>query len=343
MPNLDTGHYFLSLLVPIKTGARDSAEGSRESHADRIRDILTLLPTALQSAATEKIGVKSPFAESNRIHFVRMFVLDNAAFNGRTKTNAILGRIFNVDLLAPKPVDELSCPFLVISVDFDAINDAGDPLPKNLSKREQEEVRDGFSRMIWNFMPNETREIFENCVGFESVNSDEAFATYLAKCQVETTMSFNDYWASPPKLKSLSLRPYLIALALPLIAALLSVGGWIFGTAHVPLLSFLVDVPNWAGFIGGLGVTALGLWLVYRLIMARGMAPMPPSEYGDLPSVLKSLYLQQVFTDFAIENQHNDAEKLHADFGAFLDKHKPSDTTVPSQPAGVISTAAAQN
>lgn len=66
---------------------------------------------------------------------------------------------------------------------------------------------------------------------------------------------------------------------------------------------------------------------------------MPPGDYADLPSVLKSLYLQQHFADFAVESQGKDPASLHADFGAFLARHKPDYKMAPSQRPGVISIA----
>ena len=68
---------------------------------------------------------------------------------------------------------------------------------------------------------------------------------------------------------------------------------------------------------------------------------MAPGKYDDLPSVLKALYIQQNFSDFMVDRQGASADKLHKDFGAFLKKHKPSDKDGPTQPPGVISSAAA--
>ena len=48
-------------------------------------------------------------------------------------------------------------------------------------------------------MEPELRAIFRHCHGFtEGRRTGEDFAAYLAKGQIETTMSFNDYWIDPP-------------------------------------------------------------------------------------------------------------------------------------------------
>jgi hypothetical protein len=55
-----------------------------------------------------------------------------------------------------------------------------------------------------------------------------------------------------------------------------------------------------------------------------------------LPSVLKSLHVQQRFALLAAELQGADAATLHARFGQFLEQVRPEDTAAPTQPPGVI-------
>jgi len=73
-------------------------------------------------------------------------------------------------------------------------------------------------------------------------------------------------------------------------------------------------------------------------IVAKAQAPLPTAPDSDLPSVLKALYLQQRFTDFAIAQQGADDEALYAAFKEFMDTHKPTDVNGPTQPPGVIAT-----
>jgi hypothetical protein len=70
--------------------------------------------------------------------------------------------------------------------------------------------------------------------------------------------------------------------------------------------------------------------------VAKAQAPLPTAPDSDLPSVLKALYLQQHFTDFASAQQGADDAALYAAFRGFVDTHKPGDTSGPTQPPGVI-------
>ena len=79
---------------------------------------------------------------------------------------------------------------------------------------------------------------------------------------------------------------------------------------------------------------------------------MPFNDYADhpkkgeqplytdasLPAVLKALYVQQRFTEFAIANQGADDETLYRGFGEFLEAVKPSDLSGPTQSPGVVET-----
>lgn len=337
MPNFDTGHYFLTLLVPIKNGTMIDDQGQKLSHADRIRALLALLPTALQSPATEKIGLNSPFARNLQTHFCRMFVLDNMVYNGRTQTNGIVGRVENIDLLTPGHVDTLSTPYLAIGIDFDAVMDVGDPLPTELTSAQQDAIRDQYVRSIWEEMGIGLRQIFSNCVGFESVETANDFVDYIRRTQIETTMSFNDYWDKAPNLPSLSLKILALCVAVPFIVFILSLINLICGAKAIWPLSYVIVIAPFWGVLAGLLLTVVTLLFVYRYILARGMKAMPPGQYGDLPSVLKSLYLQQEFSDFVVKHQSADPVRLHDNFEKFLARNKPENLNDPTQPPGVIS------
>jgi hypothetical protein len=58
-------------------------------------------------------------------------------------------------------------------------------------------------------------------------------------------------------------------------------------------------------------------------IIRRGQTPFPTSPGSDLPTVLKSPYLQQHFTPFAIDAEGLSDAELHGRFGAFLSTVKP--------------------
>ena len=81
MPDLDSGHIFLTTLAPIKVG---KADGTNTSFEQQVRTALAELPTALQSPATQKIGLNSPFSRNKRTHLARMFVLSNVIYTQST-------------------------------------------------------------------------------------------------------------------------------------------------------------------------------------------------------------------------------------------------------------------
>ncbi|MCA8883288.1 MAG: hypothetical protein KDA50_06010 [Rhodobacteraceae bacterium] len=329
MPNFDTGHQFLTFLTPIKPGNTLDPTGATVSHEQLVRATLGLLPTALQSPATQKIGENSPFARNRMTHLCRFVVLEDTIFNGRNPKDAILTSVLKEDPINPLPVDRLNCAYLAFCADVDAVTDEGAPLPATLDAASQERVRDSYLRLLWTTMEPELRLIYGNCVGFDGVTTAAEFAAYMTRCQVETTMPFNDYWISPPDLSSLNTREIGIIAAVPAVVTL-------FG-----LVAALFDWMSWGLFFWALLVTVIVIYGLYRYVMAKGQNPMPPAEYGDLPSVLKSLYLQQNFADFVIDNQGRDAAALHDAFGTFLQTHRPGDKMAPSQAPGVISIRAA--
>ncbi|MEO1092901.1 MAG: hypothetical protein AAFX81_19955 [Pseudomonadota bacterium] len=332
MPNFDTGHYFLTTLAPVKAGATVAEDGTAISYLHRLRQTLAVLPTALQSPATERIGSNSPFARNRRTHLCRFAIIDDVVYNGRPRSDAIVNALRNRDPIKPEPVDRLNRPYLLFAADFDAVKEEGESLPATLSAGEQDAVRDSFGQRLWATMEPELRAVYANCEGFDAVSDGRGFADYLRRCQVETTMPFNDYWLHPPKLNELRIAPLAILVGVPLLLVLLGLVGWLFGMNGIPLLGWSIAGSFW----GGLVATALAVWLAYQLVLRNGAKPMPPGEYADLPSVLKSLYLQQAFADFVIAQQGASDADLHRAFGTFLKTHEPEDKMTPSQPPGVI-------
>jgi hypothetical protein len=72
--------------------------------------------------------------------------------------------------------------------------------------------------------------------------------------------------------------------------------------------------------------------------MSRASQPLPTAPNSDLPSVLKALYLQQKFTQLAIELQGQSDQDLYTRFATFVADHQPLDSTdpAPTQQPGVI-------
>ena len=309
MPNIDGGHYFLTLLAPVKTGEPVMDGGVVTTHANLLREELANLPTAMQSPVSIDTGLVSPFARCRRTHFLRMFVLDQPMYNGRDPIDPLWNVIRKRDPLVHQKFDVLSRPWLVLATDFD------------LRPAEPDKGLRSWAEGLWTRTEAEMRAIFTHCHGFEQVNSAAGFADYVARCQVETTMSFNDYWPGRPPLKGLTLNSLLWRVALPAVLlaglALLVGGGW------------------WAlaAAFGGLG---LGVGYVVWLLWTKGKAPFPPAPDSDLPSVLKALHVQQRFAFFAEAVQGMDADALHSSFGQWLQTVRPGDLDSPTQAPGVI-------
>ena len=336
MPNFDAGSYFLTTLAPIRKGATEDLDGSCVSFQQRLAITLSTLPTALQSPATERTGVQSPFARSLRTHLCRFAIIDDAVYNGRPPRNPVLTSLFGPDPIIADQPDRLNAAYLMFTAEIDAVTEDGAPLPASLTPAEQDAVRDAWARDIWRKMPDAVSAIWGNCVGFEAVDSPDGFARYLARCQVETTMPFHDYWIAPPDLKPLPVKLVAAVVALPLAALVLSLLGWATGAERVPLFGLLVDWAPKATVLWALLASVAAVWGAYRYAMAHGARPFPPPAQADLPSVLKALFVQQRFADFAAAQQGADPDALHKAFGQFLADCKPEDATGPTQPPGVV-------
>src|SRR6185437_5677511 len=223
MPTYDGGHYFLTALIPIEWHAiEDGAVVTSPVHA--LRKQLELLPPAAQTPACAHR--QSPFAKSTRTHFARFVVIDDVAYPGRLSGNTLVAAATGVVLTDAQPQDNLNCPFLLFVVDFDAASgDDGE--------------RDAYLSELWNAMSDDLANLFRFCRGFNATDG-KGFAAYIAKCQLETTMSFNDYYAVTPNLPSWPKRIYLSgavvaggALGLGVLATIAFLVAALFG-ASVP-------------------------------------------------------------------------------------------------------------
>jgi hypothetical protein len=320
MPNLDGGHYFLTVLAPIRTDSVPIGDDRWRSHLDLLRETLTLLPTARQNKVTHNAALNSPFARNRLNHLARFVVIDDVVYNGRVPGNTLIDRVLGRNPIIPQPVDKLRCPYLFFSADIDAPADGADALR-------------AYTDALWETMRDELAEIFGHCLGFDGVKDADGFHRYIRRCQLETTMPFNDYWMEPPTLPEIPFKAIGLAVIgavgatlLAFVLHLLDVGGWSWG-----LLSLL-----------GLALTVALVVAVYWYLVIRGRKPFPTAPMSDLPSVLKGLYLQQRFTDFIVANQGADPQTLYERFGAFLTDHRPADVQAPTQAPGVISTPATE-
>lgn len=320
MPNFDAGHYFFTAVVPVCNDGiveHEPVAGSparmKSSPIHLVREALETLPTALQSPVTEEIGIQSPFARSLRTHFARFAVLDQPNYNGREPVDTLVDAVKGTDLLMPQHQDALTCPYIVVMIDFDPATADAATEPR------------AYLEELWTLMPVELTAVFRYCYGFTGVADAKGFADFLLPCQIETVMPFNDYWTGAPPLKSVSkallATPPLAGLILPVVAHL-ALDWWSWG-ATIPI---------------GLALLILGIVIDYGYVMWKGSQPFPGNPDATLPHILKGLYLQQAFARFAARHQGDTLAARGAAFRDFLETNRPADLTGPTQPPGVIRT-----
>ena len=314
MPNFDAGHYFLTVLAPLRT---DPVLIDGQSHSRRhlVKEVLARIPTAERTVVSQGTAKDNPFARCRRTHFARLAMLDDVVFNGRAPQDSIVRSLQGIDPIVPQTVDSLSTPFLIFVADFDAA-DGSDAALK------------GITDDLWATMQYELVEIFQHCWAFDATAGADGFFGYIKKCQLETTMPFNDYWSTPPILPTFDVKPFLAGAVGALVLFVLG----LFGRLHLLLLAAVLVL---------VAVVVLGV----RSLFAAGQHSFPkaPRDFPqpDLPTVLKALYLQRAFTDFAIDAQTTRAHgggdaELFAAFATFLATHKPGDVDTATQPPGVI-------
>lgn len=322
MPNFDGGHYFLTALLPIRDDLyRDPLDGDRVlSHVHALREVLAALPAQNDPSGSAPGAVSpkpatAPFSRDPRTHFARLVVIDDVAFNGRRPINPILGSIRGINPVVPGRVDHLPFAYLALIVDFDAADGAPDTLEIYL-------------RGLWRVMGDELTAIFRHLRGFDPAQAEHSFVALVRDSQLETTMSFNDYyWTGEPG-AWVGATPPSSRVGRVLVPPLL-VAGLAF------LLALSRGVLGW-GLV--LLVLALSVFWIYRRVLAVGFLPFPTAPRSDLPSVLKALYLQRQFIRFMVQQQGVAPEALQAAFADFLARHRPDSTAAPTQSAGTIPT-----
>lgn len=326
MPNFDGGHYFLTALIPVRLGlTKDPADNSRVlSHVHAIKEVLASMPTdnGNSSVDNNEASPTAPFSRDLRTHLARLVVIDDVAYNGRVHQDALLTAIRGPNPVITEAVDHLPWPYLAIIIDFDAADGAPDTLAAYL-------------RGLWSVMSDELVAIFSHLQGFEAGRGVDSFVDLVLRSQLETTMSFNDYYwtgqgqgetllwegaTGPVNRAPSALLPPVIAFGVLVVVAFLSgLRGWLLLLA---LLASLGAAVSW----------------LYRRVLHVGFSPFPTASRSDLPSVLKALYLQRRFIRFMIEQQGQPPSLLKNAFADFLAEHRPDDVASPTQkPATTIS------
>lgn len=274
MPNLDGGHYFLTVLAPIRVDLIvDEIPGRSRSHRHQLAQKLALLATGRQTAASPVNAWASNFAKNTLNHLARFVIIDGPPYNGRLSGNTLLGVLRDINPLTPQPVDRLSVPYLLFAADIDAPGDA------DIALR-------AYTGTLWATMKDDLQVIFGHCAGFDGVDTAEKFHDYIRKCQVETTMPFNDYWPDglPVGKATLPITPLewtavlaAFALAAWLLALMLN-GLLTISGVDGSFVRLLAKVAAWGAVIVPLliGVAVLLAYGLYRLICGAARGPCRP-------------------------------------------------------------------
>jgi hypothetical protein len=312
MASIDGGHYFLTVLAPVRRRWDKAPDGEISAPIILLREKLAKLPTAMQTPESTDSGRISPFAASSMTHFARFAVIDRLGYNGYAAADPVL-----TTLNLQRPVEyreELARPYLLFTAEFDA--------PSGSSSYDLAV----YLRELWDVMRDDLVEIFQNCVDFhpDTISTAADFISYIKRCEIETTMPFNYYWANSPTLPTLTARG--LAIGAGVTALVLGGGAWWLLHRWLPIIAILIGIA--AAIIGAIGFVA---WRIKALGDKR--FPAPPDS--DLPSVLKALHLQSTFGQFVIANQMADHEQLHSAFGAYLAENRPH-AAEPTHPAGKV-------
>jgi hypothetical protein len=332
MPNIDGGHCFLTVLAPIQ-GERmvGPVVGRSYTHQHQLAQKLALLATGRQTAASPSDAWPSPFAANQLNHFARFVIINGPAFNGRVSPDTLIAAARSINPLTPQPVDLFDAPYLLFAAEIDA--------------SEGEASVQAYIHTLWNTMQRDLKMIFDHCEGFAVVDSADKFYDYIKRCQVETTMPFNDYWLDGLDVPQTSLPtgPLLWVVAIAAGAVLL----WLtvlFLNGIFFLLGVdgrFAEIITKAAALGAIvvplliGAVLLAAFALLGWVRRRSAVPFPTAPGADLPTVLKALFLQQQFTRFAREVQGLDDRALHQRFGAFLDAVKPLEPSPTQQPGEV--------
>ncbi len=306
MANYDAGHYFLTVAAPIDRNGEVKVAGKSRSLINNLHDTLSQLSTSQQDLV-EANRTECCFARLPGTHFVRFFVLGDVRYNGRRPSNPIYDLIFNVQMTVAEKVDHLPDAYLIMTIDFDA------PDGSEASLR-------AYTDSMWHLMSEEATLIFGHCLTFDEVDGSDGFFDFIKRCQINTTMPFSDYWTSDPPISN----------PLPLFA------GLAVGFPVLALLAWERSLWTWNGW-GLVGLTVLAVMAtIIGITVKRGLTPFPAAPDSDIESVLKAVYIQQMFTGFMTDNLGRGGKDLYDAFQTFRETHRPANLSGPTQPSGVL-------
>lgn len=140
--------------------------------SDGQKSFASLTREYLQALQESRADASSPMAKVPDTYLCRLFVLSNVNYQGK-----------------PAALDSLKSPYLVFVAEIHG-------------------HRDPYLEGMWDHAEAFIREAWKHCVGFDAVNTRDHFVSYIARCQVETTLYFNGSNDRPLKeqLKALYLK-----------------------------------------------------------------------------------------------------------------------------------------
>src|SRR4051812_5766821 len=118
MPNYDGGHYFLTMLAPVRLGTMQGSQ--RFSWRQTLLDTLAMLPNSQVGETTRQDEAQSPFTRTTMTPLARFVLIDAPPYNGRVSGDSLLAKLRQVDPTVHQPVDGLATPYLLFAADFDA-------------------------------------------------------------------------------------------------------------------------------------------------------------------------------------------------------------------------------
>ena len=210
MPNIDGGHYFLTTMIPVKLEPVRRVTAVSPCPVTFCGRRWPACPPRNRATSSVAAGFDQPF-----------FALHAHAFRSRRGDRP-------ADVQWPRrgrcvEAGAAQGQFAGATAGRQSVPAVSD-VQRDLDARPAE--ADGglasWAEGLWAKAELELRAIFEPCVGFDAVDGGAAFAAWLKRCQIETTMSFNDYDAPGPDRQGYTLRQVAISIAVG--AGLLTLG-----------------------------------------------------------------------------------------------------------------------